>query len=124
MAAIRVAQLARLILVFSKEERCVVALGAILVKQLIHRLQESPRLFPGRRALAAHTRLKICHQKGSRHALTRDIANHQTEPSIPEMKKVVIVAADGASRRAKTYTGERLKRRIPLWQEARLYLLR
>src|SRR5262249_11039788 len=62
--------------------------------------------------------------QGSRYALARDIANNQAEPSVAEMKKVVIIAADGASGTAKPYAGERLKRRMPLRQEARLYLLR
>src|SRR5215510_8379292 len=123
MTAIRVAQLARLIVVFSKEDRCVVVLGAIFVKQLIHRSQESLRLFPSRRALAAQIRLKIRHQQSSRYALARDIANHQAEPSLAEIKKVVIVAADGASGVAKPNIGERLKRRMPLREEARLYVL-
>src|SRR5215469_15960937 len=123
MTAIRVAQLARLIVVFSKEDRRVVVLGAILVKQLIHRSQESLRLFPSRRALAAQIRLKICHQQSSRNALARYIGNHQAEPSLAEIQKIVIIAPDSASGVAKANIGEGLKRRIPLWEEARLYLL-
>src|SRR5262245_7214059 len=123
MTAIRVAELARLIVVFRKEDRRVVILGAILVKQLIHRSKEPLRLFPGCRALAAQIRLKICHQESSRDALARDIANNQAEPSLAEIQKIVIIAADGASRVAKANIGEGLKRWVPLWEEARLYLL-
>src|SRR5262249_18435634 len=68
-------------------------------------------------------RLKICHQQSSRNALARYIGNHQAEPSLAEIQKVVIIAADGASGVAKANIGEGLKRRIPLWEEARLYLL-
>src|SRR5262249_38289510 len=38
-------------------------------------------------------------------------------------KKVVVVAADGARGVAKPHIGERLKRRMPLGKQARLYLL-
>src|SRR5689334_10148794 len=109
MTAIRVAQLPRFIVVFSKKDRCVVVLGAVLVKQLIHRLQESLRLSPSRRALAAQIRLKICHQQSACYALSRDIANHQAQSSLAQVKEVVIIAADGASGVAKSNIGERLK---------------
>src|SRR5262245_13955160 len=79
-------------------------------------------LFPSCRALAAQIRLKICHQQSSCYALARDIANHQAEPSLAELKKVEVVAADGASGVAKPNIGEGLKGRMPLWEEARLYL--
>src|SRR5262249_17625911 len=123
MTAIRVAELARLIVVCRKEDRRVVVLSAILVKQLIHRSKEPLRLLPGCRASAAQIRLKICHQQSSRDALARDIANHQAEPSLAEIQKIVIIAADGASGAAKANIGEGLKRRMPLRKEARLYLL-
>src|SRR5215831_15738187 len=106
MTAIRVAQMARLIVVFRKEDRRVIVRGAILVKQLIHRLKEPLRLFPGYRTLAAQIRLKICHQQSSRYALARDIANHQTELPLAEVQKIVIIAAHGASRVAKAAIGE------------------
>ena len=76
VTAIRVAQLARMIVVFGEENRCVVALGGILVEQLIHRSQESLRLSPGRRALAAQIRLEIRHQQSGRHSFACDIPNH------------------------------------------------
>ena len=41
MAAIRVAQLARIIVVFGEEERSVIPLGRVFVKQPIHRLKKS-----------------------------------------------------------------------------------
>src|SRR5262249_25569735 len=111
------------IVVLGKEDRRVIVRGAILVKHLIHRSKEPLRLFPGYRTLAAQIRLKICHQKSSRYALARDIANHQAEPSLAEAEKIVIIAADGASRVAKATIDEGLKRRMPLREEARLYLL-
>ena len=118
MTAIRVAQLARLIVVFSEEDRCVVALGGILVKQVIHRSQKSLRLFPSGRALAAQIRLEICHQQSGCHAFSRDIANHQAESSLTEIQKIVIIAADGAGGAAKATIGESLKGRMPLREEA------
>src|SRR5215467_753987 len=118
MTAVRVAKLARLIIVFSKEDGCVVSVVGIFVKQLIHGSQESLRLFPSRRALAAKISLEICHQQSSSHALAHDIANHQAESSLAEIKKVVIIAANGASGVAKPDIGERLQRRMPLWEEA------
>ena len=75
VTAIRVAQLARSIVVFSEEDGCVVAFGGVLIKQLIHRSQESLRLLTSRRALAAQICLEICHQKSSGHALACDIAD-------------------------------------------------
>src|SRR5262245_25972178 len=123
MTAIRVAQLARLIVVFRKEDRRVIVRGAILVKQLIHRSDEPLMLLPGYRRLTAQIRLKICHQQSSRDAFARDIANHQAEPPLAEIQKIVIIAANGASRVAKATIGEGLKRRMPLREEAQLYLL-
>src|SRR5262249_34372225 len=93
------------------------------VKQLIHRLKETLRLFPGYCTLASQIRLKICHQQSSRYALARDIANHEAEPPLAEVQKIVIIAADGASRVAKATVGEGLNRRMPLREEARLDLL-
>src|SRR5215469_14392070 len=123
MTAVRVPKLARFIVIFSKENGCVVSIIGILVKQLIHGSQESLRLFPSRRALAAKISLEICHQQSSSYALARDIANNQAESSLAEIKKVVIIASDGPSGIAKPSIGERLKRRMPLWEETRLYLL-
>src|SRR5262245_47016884 len=123
MTAIRVAQPARLIVVFRKEDCRVIVRGAIFVKQLIHRSKESLRLFPGYRTLAAQIRLKICHQQSSRYALARDIGNHEAESPLAEVQEIVIIAADGASRVAKATIGEGLKGRMPLREEARLYLL-
>src|SRR5262249_19080883 len=60
---------------------------------------------------------------GSRYALARYIGDHQAEPSLAEIQKIVIIAADGASGVANANIGEGFKRRMPLWQEARLYLL-
>src|SRR5262249_36603167 len=108
---------------FRKEDRRVIVRGAILVKQLIHRSKKPLRLIPGYRTLAAQIRLKICHQESSRNALARDIANHQAEPPLAKVQKIVIISADGPSRVAKATIGEGLKRRMPLREEARLYLL-
>ena len=57
MPTIRVAQPSRPVVVFSEEERGVVAVGRILVKLLIDRLQELLRLICSNRALAAEVRL-------------------------------------------------------------------
>jgi hypothetical protein len=57
MPAIRIAQPPRLIVILSEEECRVVAIGRILVKQLIQGSQEFLRLICGNRALAAEVRL-------------------------------------------------------------------
>src|SRR5215470_6525065 len=81
MATIRITQLARIIVVFSEEEASVVPRGGIFVKQLIHRAQESFGLFPGRRALAAQSRLKICHEQSGSEAFAGYVRYYQAEPS-------------------------------------------
>src|SRR5262249_45548521 len=111
------------IVVLGKEDRRVIVRGTIFVKQLIHRSKEPLRLFRGYRALAAQIRLKICHQQSSRDALARDVANHQAEPPLAELQKIVIIAANGASRVAKATIGDGSQRRMPLREEARFSLL-
>src|SRR5579863_607556 len=116
MTAVRVAQLARMIVVFSEEEGGVVTLSGIPVKRLMHGSQEPLRLLPRRRALAAQIRLEIGHQQSGRHALVDDIANHQPKPSIAQIKEVVVVAAHGPRGITKPRVDERSKRGLMLWK--------
>ena len=71
MAAIRVAQLARVIVVFGEKQGCVISLRSVFVKQLIHRPQKSFGLFPSRRALAAQSCLEIRHEQSGSDAFAR-----------------------------------------------------
>src|SRR5262249_16325424 len=60
MAAIRVTEAPQRVVVFTKKERGVRAISSILVKKLIHRLQEQFKPIPGDCALA-EIRLEIAH---------------------------------------------------------------
>src|SRR6516162_10147164 len=97
MAAIRVPQLARVIVVLGKEEGGVIPLCRVFEEQLIHRLQKSFGLFPSRCALAPQSGLEIRHQQSRSHAFARYVCDHETEPSVTEIKEVVVVSSDGPS---------------------------
>src|SRR5215470_4345440 len=97
MAAIRVAQLARVTVVFGKEEGSVIPIGRVFVKQLIHRPQKSFGLFPSRRVLAAQSCLEIRHEQSGSDPFARYVRYDQAEPSAAEIKKVVVVSTDGPS---------------------------
>src|SRR6516225_9246680 len=108
MAAIRVAQLARGIVVFREEERSVIPRGRVFVKQLIHRPQKPFRLLPSRRALAAQSCLQIRHEQSCPHTFARNVRYDKPEPSVAEIEKVVIVPADGPGGTANPRIDKRL----------------
>src|SRR5246500_4580335 len=114
MAAIRGAQLARIIVVFGEEERSVIPLARVFVKQLIHRPQKSFGLFPSRRALAAQRCLEIRHEQSGSDAFARYVGDHETKPPITEIKEVVVVSSDGPSGMANPRIGKSLNQRLAL----------
>src|SRR6516165_11464937 len=123
MAAIRVAQLARVVIVFGEDERSVIPLGCIFVKQLIHRPQKSFGVFPSRRALAAQSRLEIRHEQSGSDTLARYVGYYQPKPSAAEIKKVVIVSTDGPSGMANPRIGKSSNRWLALRKQTGLHLL-
>src|SRR3974390_118382 len=123
MPAIRVTQLAGVIVVFREEEGCVVPVGGVFVKQLMYRPQELLGFFPSCRALAAQSRLEISHEQSGPDALASDIRDNQAEPATAEIEKVVIVSAYSAGRMANSCIGKRSNRRLSLRKQARLHLL-
>src|SRR5260370_39355847 len=122
MAAIPVAELARVIIVVGEEKGSVIALGRVLVKQMIHRPQKSFGLFPSRRALAAQSCLQIRHEQSGSDAFARDVRYYQAEPSAAEIKKVVIVSTDGPSGMANPCISKRSNQRLGLRKQTGLHL--
>src|SRR5215472_18632249 len=112
MAAIRVAQLARGIVVFGEEEGGVIPLSRVFVKQLIHRPQKPFGLLPSRRALAAQSCLQIRHEQSRPHTFARNVRYDKPEPSLAEIKKVVIVPANGPGGTANPRVDKRLNQRL------------
>src|SRR5215469_5353290 len=123
MATIRIAQPARIIVVFGKEEGSVIPLGRVFVKQLIYRPQKPFRLFPGRRALAAQSCLEICHEQSSSDAFARYVGYYQPEPAASEIKKVIIVSPDGPSGMASPVINQGSNLRLALRKQTGLDLL-
>src|SRR5215471_5634048 len=123
MAAIRVAQLARSIVIFGEEESSVIPLCRVFVKQLIHRPQKPLWLFPSGRALAAQSCLEVRHEQSSSDALAHDICYYQAESSIAEIKKVVIVSTDAPRGMARPRIDKRSNRRLALGKQTGLDLL-
>src|SRR5215470_11516921 len=123
MAAIRVAQLARVTVVFGEEEGSVIPVGRVFVKQLIHRPQKLFGLFPSHRVLAAQSCLEIRHEQSCSDALARYVGDYEPEPSAAEIKKVVIVSTDGPSGMANPRIGKRLNQRLVLRKQTGLHLL-
>ena len=76
MPAIHVAQAPCFVVVFSKEERGVRALGCILVKELVHQSQQALRVTQSDCTLAAQIRLQIGHQKCGGDSFARDVADY------------------------------------------------
>src|SRR6516164_5624056 len=123
MAAVRVAQLARAIIVFGEEESSVIPLGRVFVKQLVHRAKKSFGLFPSRRALAAQSRLEVGHEQSGPDTFARYVCYYQTEPPAAKIKKVVIVSTDGPSGMANPRIDKRSNQRLVLWKQTGLDLL-
>jgi hypothetical protein len=82
MAAVHIAQLLRAIVILGEEERGVGTVGRILVKELVHRLQEALRLIHGDCALAAQIRLQVGHHQSGGDSFPRNVAANQPE-SLP-----------------------------------------
>src|ERR1700730_16407641 len=124
MAAIYVAQALHLVIIFSKEESGVGAFIRVLVKHLIHGPQQV--LWPIERdcALTAEIRLQIGHQKSGCDSFPCDVANHQTEAFLTELKEIVVIAADLASLDANTCVFECSNGRQSLREESCLNLFR
>src|SRR6266853_1563325 len=123
MAAIRVAQLTRVIVVFGEEEGRVIPFGRVLVKQLIHRPQKSFGLFPSRRALAAQSSLQIRHEQSGSDTFARYVGNYEPEPSAAEIKKVVIVTTNGPSGTTNPRIDKRSNQWLVLRKQTGLHLL-
>src|SRR6266566_2255916 len=123
MAAIRVAQLACVIVVFAEKEGSVIALGRVFVKQLIHRPQKSFGLFPSCRVLAAQSCLEIRHEQSGSDALARYVGNYEPEPSAAKIKKVIIVSTDSPSGMANPRIDKRSNQRLPLRKQTGLHFL-
>jgi len=122
MATIRVAQPSGLIIILSKEKRRVVAIGSILIKELIDRSQELLRLIGGNRALASEVCLKIRHQESGSDSFSGDIGNDQPKPSTTKVQEIVVVSANlaGLDTSAGVFKGSNL--RHPLREQSRLDL--
>src|SRR6516164_175127 len=123
MATIRVAQLARIVVVFGEEEGSVIPVGRVSVKQLVHRAKKSFGLFPSRRTLAAQSRLEIGHEQSGSDAFARYVRYYQTEPPAAEIKKIVIVSTDGPSGMANPRIDKGSNQRLALWKQTGLHLL-
>src|SRR6185503_16241898 len=102
MTAIRVAQAAGIVVIFTKEQRGVRAISRILVEELVHRSQESLRLIQSDRALAAQVRLQVGHQESGGDAFADDVADHQAKPVRTKVNEIVIIPADLTSLNANT----------------------
>ena len=74
------------------------AVGRVLREELIDGLKQPLRVIEKVRALAAKIGLKIRHQESRGDALAGDVADNQAETVGAEVKEVVVVAADRASR--------------------------
>src|SRR5262249_17554394 len=114
VSAIRVAQPPLIIVIFSKEDRCIGALDCVFVKELVHRSQKALWLLERHRALTPQICLKICHQQRSSNPLAGNVTDDDAQLLLAEAEEVVIVAANLASLEANAAVIERLKRRQPL----------
>src|SRR6266849_2378185 len=80
MAAIGVAQVARGVVVFGKEESGERAVGRIVAKELIHGAHKALRLVQSEGALAAQVGLEIGHQESGGNSFSGDVADHESKP--------------------------------------------
>src|SRR5262249_50395211 len=87
------------------------------------RPQKSFRLFPGRRALAAQSRLEIGHEQSGSDTFARYVRYYQAEPPAAQIKKIVIVSTDGPSGMANPRIDKGSNQRLALWKQTRLHLL-
>ena len=121
MPAIRVAQAARSIIIFGEEQRGVGALDRVLEKELVHRFQESLRMFQCDGTLAAQIRLEIGHQESRGDAFACNVAHHQPQALLAEIQKIVVITADMAGLNANARIIERATGWLSLREEPRLH---
>src|SRR5207302_6500663 len=94
MSAIRIAKALGAVIVFRKEERGICAVNCVLVKQIIHRVQQAFRMIQSDGALAAQVCLQIGHEKSSGNSFAGNIADHQAEPMLAEIEEVEVIASN------------------------------
>src|SRR5579862_247813 len=122
MSAIDIAHVSRAVVIFREEERGISVVGGILVEQLIHGLQQLPRIIPHDRALAAQVRLEIGHEQSTSNSLPSDVAEHQADSILAEIEEVVIISSDLSSLDADACVIQGFERRKVLGKESRLHL--
>ncbi len=106
--------------VIGEEEGGEGAVGSVLGEELIDGPEEALGLVDGDRALAAEIGLQIGHEKRGGDALAGNVTDDQAETVGAEIKKVIIVASDGACREAVTRVVEPADRRVNLRKKAAL----
>lgn len=79
MSTVGVAQSLRLVVVLREAERGIGAVGSVVIKQLVDRLQHSLGFMPRDSALAPQVGLQIRHQQSAGNSFSCNIAQHQSE---------------------------------------------
>src|SRR3954469_1826049 len=97
------------VVILSKEQCGVGAVGRILVEQLVHALQKTLRLIGCNCALAAEACLQISHQKRRGNSLPRNVPHDQPKPLSAQIEEIVIITADFACLEASPRILERCK---------------
>ena len=124
MSAIHVTQFLPPLVVLAKKQRRISSVRSVFKKQSIHRPQERLRLVQRDRALAPQIRLQVRHQQCSGNPFARDVAQHQAQPLLPQIQKVVIISAHLPRLHANPRVLQRRHRRQTLRKESRLYFPR
>src|SRR6202789_3759479 len=93
MSAIRVPEPPPNAVIFGEKERGVSALDRILEEQLVHRFQESLRMFQGDGALAEKICLEIRHQESRGNSFACDVTDYQPQTLLAEIQKIIVIAA-------------------------------
>src|SRR5229473_2196680 len=96
MAAIRVTQVACVVVIFGEEESGERTVGRIVAKELVHGAHQSLRLIESDGAQAAKVGLEIGHQESGGNSFSGDVADHESKPLLAEIEEIVIIAADFA----------------------------
>src|SRR5438445_5444620 len=124
MATVGVAQTASGVVIFGEEERGESAIGGILAKKAIHRLQEALRLVQSDGALAAQIGLEVGHQESGGDSFSRDVPDDESEAFAAQIEKIVVVATDLASLMANSCVFQGSERRQGLREEPGLNFFR
>src|SRR5882757_2741124 len=122
MSAVRVAQSARAIVILAKKQSGIGAVGSVVIKQLVDRVQQTLRLVPCNDALAAQVGLQIRHQESAGNSLPGDVTQHQTESFLAQIEKVVVIAPDLARLNTSAGILEGFQHRKRLGKEPGLHL--